>query len=114
MKQGTRKVFLIAVMFLVVLFGVGQFFASSTLITSQNQPGDQNQPATQVIAYHPGAVATSTRTASGSCWTNSIAASYRTDAWRCTIGNSIQDPCFAIASSTNLLCGVNPANPTAT
>jgi hypothetical protein len=45
----------------------------------------------------------------GFCWTNSIAAPFRTDAWRCTVGNSISDPCFQLPNSTsNLLCNVNP------
>jgi len=115
MNQTTRKIILVGVIVLVVLFGVGQFFASSTLITSeQQQTQNQQTPPTQVITYTPPAPSTSTPVESGSCWTNSIAAAYRTDAWRCTVGNAINDPCFQIASSTNLLCGVNPANPSST
>jgi hypothetical protein len=33
-------------------------------------------------------------TGTGSCWTNSIAVS-SADAYRCLVGNDIQDPCFA-------------------
>jgi hypothetical protein len=36
------------------------------------------------------------RTVAGSCWTGSIA-SNRSDAYRCMAGNSIHDPCFALA-----------------
>jgi eukaryotic-like serine/threonine-protein kinase len=123
MKKG-NKIAVIIVLILVVLFGVGQFFAAS--LTSVN-PATQTSPtstdttteppaipATQVVAYVPPVPSSSTPTMSGSCWTNSIAAPYRTDAWRCTVGNSIQDPCFVIPGSTNLLCGVNPAEPDAT
>jgi hypothetical protein len=45
----------------------------------------------------------------GSCWTNSIAAPFRADAWRCTVGNDISDPCFQLPNNkSSLLCGVNP------
>ena len=45
----------------------------------------------------------------GSCWTSSIAAPFRADAWRCAVGNGIQDPCFQIGGSTStLLCGIDP------
>lgn len=117
-KKGRgQTILLIIVMVLVVLFGVGQFFASSSLVSPQNQNAsstDQTQQGTQVIAYVPPTPASSMPIESGSCWTNSIAAPFRTDAWRCSVGNAIQDPCFQIASSTDLLCGVDPANPNST
>lgn len=71
-------------------------------------------PPTQVIVYAPAAPASSTPVERGSCWTNSIAAPFRTDAWRCTVGNSISDPCFEIPGSKDLLCGADPAEPDAT
>jgi hypothetical protein len=40
----------------------------------------------------------------GSCWTGSIAAPFRTDAWRCMVGNEIADPCFQIGTTGKLLC----------
>lgn len=44
----------------------------------------------------------------GSCWTNSIAVN-RPSAWRCIVGNAIQDPCFTTTASKNeLVCGVDP------
>lgn len=45
---------------------------------------------------------------SGSCFANSIADPYRADAWRCTVGNEIYDPCFETSKSGTLLCGMNP------
>ncbi len=119
----TNKVVVVVVLALVVLFGVGQFFAGSgpinpsvvnqtTSTASQTPPAT---PATQIIAYVPAAPATSTPMKSGSCWTNSIAAPFRADAWRCTVGNSISDPCFEIPGSTStLLCNINPTVPTST
>ena len=113
----TNKIIVMVVLVLIVLFGVGQFFANPSTISpvadnetsstaSQSAP---LTPATQVIAYTAIPPASSTPVARGSCWTNSIAAPFRTDAWRCTVGNSISDPCFQISGSTStLLCNVNP------
>jgi hypothetical protein len=71
----------------------------------------------------------------GTCFTASIAASGRADAWRCSVGNEIRDPCFADASGDQVACpdlpnliralvirpsqpldpaAANPANPDAT
>lgn len=106
----TSAIILVFVMFLVLLVGVGRFFISGPAAPNGPEPGD-NTPATQVIVYAPEAPASSTPVRSGSCWTSSIAAPFRTDAWRCSVGNSISDPCFQIQESKNLLCGVDPAAP---
>jgi hypothetical protein len=115
----TNKILLAVVIFLVIIFGVGQFFASSTIspsATNTSSSSIQTTPlatATNIVAYAP-QVASSTPVEKGSCWTNSIAAPYRADAWRCTVGNAISDPCFQIPGNANLLCGINPAVPEAT
>jgi hypothetical protein len=45
----------------------------------------------------------------GSCWTESIAVT-RPGAWRCTVGNSISDPCFTVpANREQLVCDADPA-----
>jgi len=114
----TNKVIVVVVLVLVVLFGVGQFFANPATInpnvgnqtTSTASQSAPVTPATQIVAYVPATPASSTPALDGSCWTNSIAAPFRADAWRCTVGNSISDPCFEIPNSTSsLLCNVNPA-----
>jgi hypothetical protein len=106
----TNKLVLVIVLILVVAFGVGQFFAGLGPVVAHT-PSSSAQ-ATQVTYYTPPALTSSTPVEKGSCWTNSIAAPFRPDAWRCAIGNGIQDPCFQIAGSTStLLCGVNPARP---
>lgn len=114
MKKG-NKIIVVVVLILVVLFGVGQFFASSNIVAPSNQTTSSSSqtapitPATQIIAYMPPTPASSTPVRSGSCWTNSIAAPFRNDAWRCTVGNSISDPCFQLPGSTStLLCNINP------
>lgn len=112
-----NKIIVIVVLALVVLFGVGQFFANPSAITpagpnqttSTSTQSGSAAPITQVITYTAVPPASSTPAEDGSCWTNSIAAPFRTDAWRCAVGNGISDPCFQISNSTDtLLCGVNP------
>ncbi len=66
---------------------------------------------THIVTFLPAAVPPRAQRVSGSCWTHSIAAPARPDAWRCTLGNRIEDPCFEIAGESDLLCGANPADP---
>jgi hypothetical protein len=62
---------------------------------------------TEVIAFTPAVPNTPAR--EGNCWTSSIALP-RADAWRCMIGNGIEDPCFATKDVANaVICGANPA-----
>jgi hypothetical protein len=113
-----NKIIVVIVLVVVVLFGVGQFFANPATInpnttnnetTSTSTKSPAVAPATQIVAYVPPSQASSTSVKNGSCWTNSIAAPFRSDAWRCTVGNSISDPCFQLPNSTSsLLCNVNP------
>ncbi len=63
---------------------------------------------TSVLHYTPPADVTSYATKDGSCFTNSIAAPYRVDAWRCMVGNEISDPCFQMQGSSDLLCLPDP------
>lgn len=125
----TNKIVVIIVLILVVSFGIAQFFGPSGLSTiapaSSSSPLSANNgvspsgsipdfvgaPATQIVQYEPQQPASSTPTKQGSCWTNSIAAPFRGDAWRCAVGNGISDPCFQIPGSPNLLCNMNPAKP---
>ena len=108
-----NKIIIVVVLALVVLFGVGQFFANPGAINpaanETSSTSSKTPPGTQIIAYTAIPPASDTPVESGSCWTNSIAAPFRADAWRCTVGNSISDPCFQIANSTGtLLCNINP------
>jgi hypothetical protein len=115
----SNKIIVVVVLVLVVLFGVGQFFSFSkpsainpsagNETTSTSTQSSAVTPATQILAYVPPTQASSTPVERGSCWTNSIAAPFRADAWRCAVGNGISDPCFQIPnSSSTLLCNVNP------
>jgi hypothetical protein len=63
---------------------------------------------TKIVAYSPGDIGPDLPHASGSCFAGSLAAPYRGDAWRCSAGNSLHDPCFETADKTRLLCVSNP------
>jgi hypothetical protein len=56
------------------------------------------------------AAALKTRTESGSCFSGSDAAD-RGDAWRCTVGNELFDPCFSSPSAAKAGIVVCPAAP---
>jgi hypothetical protein len=58
-------------------------------------------PSTTITMYTPLHMQV-IATASGSCWTTSIAIE-RPDAFRCMAGNSIHDPCF-VTSKTIAMC----------
>src|SRR6185437_5645633 len=119
MKRGS-KIAVIIVFIVVILFGVGQSFTGSISNIPSNQSSTSTStapatPATEIVSYSALVAATSTPAEQGSCWTNSIAAYARGDAWRCTVRNGISEPCFQIpGSTTTLLCGVTPATPNAT
>jgi hypothetical protein len=67
----------------------------------------QLQTETAVIQYQPPTnLPDSGR--EGYCWTGSIAAPYRRDAWRCTEDNDIHDPCFSLPNGNFVVCGANP------
>jgi hypothetical protein len=62
---------------------------------------------TEVIIFKPAVPNAPQR--EGYCWTPSIALR-RAGAWRCMIGNVIQDPCFTTPDfSAAVICGANPA-----
>ncbi len=97
---------------LAALFAFPKTGQAPTAADHQGAPA--GVPPTKVVTYVPPAPATSTPVEQGSCWTNSIAAPFRADAWRCSVGNSISDPCFNIPGSNDLLCNMDPAIPDAT
>jgi heat shock protein HslJ len=61
--------------------------------------------ATEVITFTPTAVPAETR--EGSCFANAIGLG-RADAYRCTVGNEIFDPCFVVDDAPTVVCGANP------
>ena len=64
---------------------------------------------TEVVLYRPD-LPENAVVKSGTCWTQSIAVG-RAGAWRCTVGNDIQDPCFTMERTDDeLVCGADPAS----
>lgn len=68
--------------------------------------------STIVTRYTPSVSDLPSAVESGSCFSTSIAAPYRSDAWRCTVGNEIADPCFQVPDSQELLCRPDPISTT--
>lgn len=72
--------------------------------------------ATQIklfTPYGPGGLSKTlsvAETVNGNCFAESIADSSRPDAWRCSAGNAIHDPCFAniMSDSKTLACARSP------
>lgn len=89
----------------VVIILAGLAFWQKTAITDWF--GKLITPKTVVVHYSPSSDL-SLEIQNGSCWTNSIAAPFRTDAWRCMVGNEIHDPCFEIPGKKSVVCDVNP------
>jgi heat shock protein HslJ len=68
---------------------------------------DGGVTATEVISFVPSEIPTETQ--SGSCFTNAIGLG-REDAYRCTVGNAIFDPCFVVDDAPTVVCDANPAS----
>jgi len=66
-------------------------------------------PPTKVVHFVP-AVPPSSPGVPGDCWTTSIAAGFRADAYRCRTGNAIHDPCFVVPHAARVVCDVDPRN----
>jgi hypothetical protein len=64
----------------------------------------QEITTTEVLTFTPQIPAL---TQDGVCFTNSLV-SERADAWRCTSGEAIYDPCFTAADGETIVCGQAP------
>jgi hypothetical protein len=86
--------------------GVLAAVLSSGLIAAPVTVRAESVTATRVTTYVP--VLPHTARLTGHCWTRSIAAPARADAYRCMAGDSIYDPCFAPPRAHAVVCDVNP------
>lgn len=74
--------------------------AAAAVFAMGASPAPQATDATQVTLYVPftpnglSIGLAVTRRANGSCFAGSAASSGRSDAWRCSAGNAILDPCY--------------------
>jgi hypothetical protein len=46
----------------------------------------------------------------GNCFASSVAQPFRQNAWRCTVQNTIYDPCFETADKNFVFCQMNPTS----
>ena len=69
-------------------------------------PPAEEVTATEVITFVPTEIPIETQ--SGSCFSSAIGLG-RSDAYRCTVGNQIYDPCFVVDDTPTVVCGANPA-----
>lgn len=91
---------------------------SAPTAPASSVPASSAPAGTQVITYAPWAAASTlasgisaAATQSGSCFTTSSATT-ASGAYRCIVGNSLYDPCFAdAASGAGQVACPNPANP---
>ncbi|MCB0166914.1 MAG: META domain-containing protein [Anaerolineae bacterium] len=84
-------------------------FAPPAPAADEAAAGESELSATEVIDFTPTDIPTETQ--AGSCFTNAIGLG-RADAWRCTVGNQIYDPCFAVDDKPTVVCDANPATGT--
>lgn len=96
-------------------FWLGFMFGSAHQYSADIQAAVRRVPETitTIVAYLPGKAGPETPRVSGSCFSGSLAASHRADAWRCSPGNDLRDPCFETADKNTLLCVSDPTSATA-
>ncbi|MHB0876592.1 MAG: hypothetical protein ACYC5O_11185 [Anaerolineae bacterium] len=78
--------------------------AAATGTPSAAATGTTTVTRTEVIDYQP---AVPSLSEPGSCFTASLAV-MRPGAYRCTVGNSILDPCFTAADGETIVCDADP------
>jgi len=102
-----RLIYAVALLLLLALVGAGCAPGTKPSPATPTPPGAVQ--ATKVLKYTPTAPGGEER--AGSCWTTSIA-SPRAGAWRCALGNEIQDPCFTLEEGKSVVCGADPTTGT--
>lgn len=88
--------------------GIVLLILCATSVRAQMPVSPLTITGTKIVRFAP-SLPSSGDAKEGSCWTESIAVP-RAGAWRCSIGNSISDPCFTVAQNREqLVCGADPA-----
>ena len=84
------------------------FSTSISPVLAQAPVSQLSMSETNIVHFVPSVPTGDTR--GGSCWSRSIAAPARHDAFRCTVDNEIHDPCFIVPPNHDrLVCGADPA-----
>jgi hypothetical protein len=83
--------------------------AIAGLLPAASSPGGTTTSARLYTPYSPsGRIVIRTSTRRGSCFSGSLATARR-DAWRCSYGNYIVDPCFKSAARRDVVCPLGPS-----
>ena len=83
---------------IVVLAFLGTSVGVDRALALQEAPALERTDLRYVVPFSPSglsAALTATANETGTCIAESLADAGRSDAWRCMVGNAIQDPCFA-------------------
>jgi hypothetical protein len=108
----TLRVVLVAV--LVATAAACSSSGKPTVGTATTGPIPTSSAQTEIAVYAPWGSGgkltgvTATKTQEGNCFAGSIAASGRADAWRCSVGDEIMDPCFADPGGHQVACPAFP------
>lgn len=113
----SATVAVVAIIIIIILAVLLYYFtAKEVSLTSTNLASVSNLPQqvepTKVVEFGPSEILP-TEIKSGHCFTNSIAEPYRQDAFRCSVGNLIYDPCFKTKEENFVFCQPNPLMPSA-
>ena len=104
-KKHSWGIIIVIIIAVLVLAGLVYFyFASTATIYSVKKVP---VAPTNVITFTAPEVLPAVQQ-NGECFSESISAPYRQDAWRCMIGNSIYDPCFETPQNGLVFCQENP------
>lgn len=99
------KIIAIAAVIVVLLIGGWWFLQNKFWGNQFANFGNPKGSATQAVYFTP--VMPGGQQQAGDCFASSIAAP-RKDAWRCTVGEQIYDPCFTAAHLDTVVCGADP------
>lgn len=85
------------------------FVSILLIVVKQNKKlvVQQQSVITEVIDYMPTTSPNDVK--EGSCWTGSNNASSNPNAYRCTIGHNLYDPCFK-EQNNKVICGITPVD----
>lgn len=99
----------------VIILGTGAalsvpFWSEESAAAPSSAPAGAALTKTDVVHYALATSSLPTKVVNGSCWTDSVAAPYRGDAWRCASSDAVYDPCFSAERSGRVVCGIDPVS----
>jgi len=112
----TAIIIILALAFLFYYFTVKSISVISETSLPFTKASDKKQEVrpvivpTNVIKFSAPATLPVTQK-NGDCFANSVAQPFRSDAWRCMVGNAISDPCFETGQREFVFCQMNPLVP---